>query len=177
MSLNDSDENTLSETIGEDGITGSNVKLVPVVESIRYRKRAQSAEKEKEKLVEQLAEAKSQLDDMAEELSSIKSEQTMIKQLTSAGVVDMEAALLIARSRLSSSEGQDLNEVIEQLKKEKGYLFGEERGGGITAVKTGGVKEKVQSGRVILGRAAKKAAATGNRTDLHEYLRLRRNFL
>ena len=51
------------EVLSED-ITGAsdndNMKLVPVTESIRYRKRAQSAEKKVEALMEQLAEAKSQ---------------------------------------------------------------------------------------------------------------------
>ena len=37
-----------------------NMKLVPVAESIRYRKRAQGAEKKIEALTEQLAEAKAQ---------------------------------------------------------------------------------------------------------------------
>jgi tetrahydromethanopterin S-methyltransferase subunit G len=59
MSQIDADENILSEDItGHDDIN-NNLKLVPVAESIRYRKRAQSAEKKIETLAEQLAQAKS----------------------------------------------------------------------------------------------------------------------
>ena len=46
-------ENVLAETLAEQGALGNNAKLVPVAESIRYRKRAQSAEQENETLAEQ----------------------------------------------------------------------------------------------------------------------------
>jgi hypothetical protein len=69
-----------------------------------------------------------------------------------------------------------LDGVIEQLKKEKQYLF--TGTGGITMTKkTAGAKERINDNQMILERAAKKAATTGNRTDLQEYLKLRRNFL
>jgi hypothetical protein len=66
--------------------------------------------------------------------------------------------------------------VIEQLKKEKQYLFS----GIVTAKKTAGAKESAYDGtnkQTVLERAAKRAATTGTRTDLQEYLKLRRNFL
>jgi hypothetical protein len=70
----------------------------------------------------------------------------------------------------------DVTGVIEQLKKEKQYLFGG-TSGAVTPAKTAGARERVTSNETILEKAAKKAATTGNRADLHEYLRLRRNFL
>jgi len=76
-------------------------------------------------------------------------------------------------------EGQteaDLDGVIEQLKKEKQYLFGGVSGT-VTAKKTAGAKERMTNNQTVLERAAKKAATTGNRTDLQEYLKLRRNFI
>ena len=45
---------------------GDGLKLVPVAESIRYRKRAQSAEKKIEALAEELAEVKARASEMAE---------------------------------------------------------------------------------------------------------------
>ena len=153
-----------------------NLRLVPVAESIRYRKRAQGAEKKVEALAEQLAEAKSQTTRMCEELNNIRLEQQLTHKLVAAGTVDLETAVLIARDRMEGQDETDMDGVIEQLKKEKQYLFA---GAGLamTARKTAGVKERVQSSQTILERAAKKAATTGNRTDLQEYLKLRRNLI
>jgi hypothetical protein len=167
------------EVLSED-ITGANdndnMKLVPVTESIRYRKRAQSAEKRVEALTEQLAEAKSQVTTMSEQLSNIQVEQKLTRKLAAAGTVDLETAVLLAKARMEGQTEADLDGVIEQLKKEKQYLFGSVSGA-VTAKKTAGAKERMTNNQTVLERAAKKAATTGNRTDLQEYLKLRRNFI
>ena len=170
----------LSETIAEQD-DNDNLKLVPVAESIRYRKRAQSAEKKVEVLTEQLAEAKSQATKMSEELNNVQVEQKLTRKLVAAGTVDLETAALIAKDRMegqtsASSVEPDMDGVIEQLKKEKQYLFAG-TSGAVTTRKTAGVKERMQNSQTILERAAKKAATTGNRADLQEYLKLRRNFV
>lgn len=151
-------------------------RLVPVAESIRYRKRAQSAEKKLEVLTEQLAEAKSQTEKISEQLSTLQAEQKLMHKLVAAGVVDLETATLIAKVRMQNQNEADVDGMIEQLKKEKQYLFGGPVGS-VTPGKTAGAKERVANNQTLLERAAKKAATTGNRTDLHEYLKLRRNFL
>jgi hypothetical protein len=43
--------------------------------------------------------------------------------------------------------------------------------------KTAPARQRMQNTQAILERAAKKAATTGTRKDLQEYLKLRRNFL
>ena len=176
MSQIDADENILSETEAEHDDTNDNLKLVPVAESIRYRKRAQSAERKIETLAEQLAQAKSQASEMAKELSSIRVEQKLTHKLAAAGAIDIETAVLIAKAKMEAETEADLDGVVEQLKKEKQYLFS---GTGVaaTAKKTAGAKDRMQNNHTILERAAKKAATTGNRTDLQEYLKLRRNFV
>jgi hypothetical protein len=175
MSLIDTDENVLSQDNAEQG-EGS--KLVPVAESIRYRKRAQSAEKKNEALSDELAAAQEKAAQMAEQLSCMEVEQRLTCQLAAAGAVDLEAAVLLAKAK-AKVEGKtdaDVDGVVEQLKKEKQYLFA---GGGkvLTAERTSPAKDRIQNGQTVLERAAKTAARTGNRTDLHEYLRLRRNFV
>jgi len=145
-------------------------------ESIRYRKRAQSAEKKIEALAEQLAEAKAEAKKTAEQLSSTQVEQKLIRKLATAGTVDMETAVLIAKARIEGGMEADMDSVIEQLKKEKQYLFAG-TSGAVTAKKTAGAKERVESSQTVLERVAKKAATTGSRTDLQEYLKLRRNFV
>ncbi len=177
MSQIDTEENVLSETEESAG-DSDNLKLVPVAESIRYRKRAQSAEKKAEVLSEQLAQTRSQLTKLSEQLSDVQTEQKLMRRLAAAGAADMETAVLIAKARLNGETDTDLESVVEQLKKEKQYLFhtaGESSTVKIT--KTAGARQRVTSGQAVLERAAKKAATTGNRTDLQEYLRLRRNFL
>jgi hypothetical protein len=156
---------------------GEGLKLVPVGESIRYRKRAQSAEKKVEDLSEQLAESRSQAGEMVEQLRSIKTDQELTLKLAKAGALDVETAALLAKARVEAQEGTDVDEVIEQLKKEKRYLFGGQQGGAAGLQKTAGVRDKTSNSQTVLERAAKKAATTGNRTDLQEYLRLRRNFV
>lgn len=170
------------DVLSED-ITGAsdndNMKLVPVTESIRYRKRAQSAEKKVEALVEQLVEAKSQITTMSEQLSNIQAEQKLTRKLAAAGTVDMETAVLLAKAKMEGQTEADLDGVIEQLKNEKQYLFGSVSRT-VRTKKTAGARESAYGGtnnQTILERAAKKAATTGNRTDLQEYLKLRRNFL
>jgi len=169
----------MQEILSEDTDRASeseSLKLVPVAESIRYRKRAQSAEKNVETLTEQLAEAKSQAAKMAEELNSIRSEQELTRKLAGSGAVDLEAAVLLAKAKIQDQSEADLDGVIEQLKKEKQYLFAEgDRAAG--AKKTSGVRERVHNKHAALERAAKKAATTGNRADLQEYLKLRRSFM
>ena len=153
-----------------------NARLVPVAESIRYRKRAQSAEKKIEKLTEQLAEAKAQTAEISEQLSDIQTEQKLMRQLAAAGAVDLETAVLIARARIQDEDDVDVTGVIEQLKKEKQFLFAAGTPGPVPT-KTAGARDRVTNSQTLLERAAKKAATTGSRTDLHEYLKLRRNFL
>ncbi|UCF43865.1 MAG: hypothetical protein JSV99_02770 [Planctomycetota bacterium] len=176
MSQIDIEGNVLSETKAGQGDVDDS-KLVPVAESIRYRKRAQSAEKKVETLSEQLAQAKSQIGGMVEKLSSIQVEQKLMRKLVAAGTVDLEAAVLIAKARVKDETETDLDSVIEQLKKEKQYLFGNDKETAATVKRTAGAKDRVTGDQAILERAAKRAAATGNRTDLQEYLKLRRNFV
>ncbi|HUS72875.1 MAG TPA: hypothetical protein VMY06_07385 [Sedimentisphaerales bacterium] len=168
-------QDILSADIAEPG-ENDNMKLVPVSESIRYRRRAQSAEQKIEALAEQLAEAKAEAKTTAEQLSRIQVEQELIRKLAAAGTVDLETAVLIAKARIESDAEADVDSVIRQLKNEKQYLFAG-TGRAVTAKKTAGAKERADGNQTVLERAAKKAATTGSRTDLQEYLKLRRNFV
>jgi uncharacterized protein YhaN len=165
----------LSETEAETG-EAENEKLVPVGESIRYRKRAQSAERKLEQLGEQLAQANSQAAALSEQLDEIRSEQELTRKLTAAGAADLEAAVALAKVRMRNKPDTDVDGIVEQLKREKQYLFADV-GKTVSSTKTAGAKERTASPQAVLAKAAKKACATGNRTDLQEYLRLRRNFL
>lgn len=92
-------QDVLSEDIAGAG-DNDNTRLVPVAESIRYRKRAQSAEKNLEVLAEQLAQAQTQTAQLSEQLNSAQAEQKLLRQLAAAGAVDLETAVLIAKARM-----------------------------------------------------------------------------
>lgn len=173
MSQTDEKETILSETT-EVPSDSDNLKFVPVSESIRYRKRAQSAERKAESLAEELAEVKSRSSEIANELEKLQVEQQLIRKLAAAGAIDLEAAVLICKSKLEADTGADLESVVERVKKEKRYLFAES-GAAEAAKKTSGAKDRMQNSTTAIERAAKKAAKTGSRIDLQEYLKVRRN--
>jgi hypothetical protein len=154
----------------------SSLKLVPLSESIRFRKRAQSAEKKIEDLAEQLAEAKAEVETTTEQLRKVQVEQKLVHKLAAAGTVDLETAMLIAKARIEGETEADMDSLIKQLRKEKQYLF-VTMSGTAAAKKTARAKERMEDSKTVLERAAKRAATTGNRTDLQEYLKLRRNFV
>ena len=106
-----------------------------------------------------------------------------MRRLASEGTRDLEAAMLIAKARLAKDEKGDLSGVVEQLKKEKQYLFPRPSSGQVgektsesVAVRTSSAKEQ-RSGAGVLERSAKKAIGTGSRSDLQEYMRKRRSIV
>jgi len=167
--LGDNESLSADEAVQEE-------KLVPVSESIRYRKRAQSAEKKAATLEDELAKSKSENEQLAEKLGQLGTEQKLVKKLVSAGVSDLEATVLIAKTRMETQDDVDADSVVDQLRKEKPHLF-VNADAPVAAAKTAGVKERGAGGRGALERAANKAATTGNRADLQEYLRIRRNYV
>ncbi len=156
-----------------DGTAGE--RLVPVGESIRYRKRAQSAEQEVATLQQQLEASEEKNRQLEGELSESRLEQELVSSLTAAGANDLEAAVLLAKARMKEADGE-VEAVVEQLKKEKSYLF-EATGTSAVGTKTLGVKERKPSGQSVLERAAKRAATSANRADVQEYMRVRRQFV
>ena len=164
-----------NQVTSEDEDLGSE-KLVPVSEAIRYRRRAQSAEKRMSGLEQQLHETMERNKQLTEQLSGKELQQELIRKLMHAGVNDLETAVLVTKSRIEESEDAQVDSVIEQLRKEKSYLFSGVSSG-TAASKTAGVKAVSPSGRSGLERAAKKAAESGNRIDLQEYLKIRRQFV
>ena len=172
---NMSDNGEFSRT--NDKVTDSDEsKLVPVTESIRYRKRAQSAEKRVEELTEQLSQSQSNATTLSEQLNNVRTEQKLTQKLITAGTVDIESALLLAKARMNEQEDVDVDDLIEQLKSEKQYLFKNSREN-VTSMKTSGAKDRTSDTQAVLAKAATKAATTGSRRDLQEYLKTRRNYL
>jgi hypothetical protein len=124
----------------------------------------------------QLAEANEKITRMSRDLDELQLEQKLTRKLAAAGAVDLETAVLLAKARLGGKTGADLDGCVAQLRKEKAYLFA---GPAETAAprRTAPVKDRMPASPTALEQAAQKAAQTGNRADLHHYLKLRKNLL
>jgi len=161
------------ESSGDEESGGE--KLVPVAEAIRYRKRAQGAEQEAAALRQKLQASEQKSGQLTRQLEDARGDNELTSRLVAAGVRDLEAAVLLAKARLGRTE-DDIDSVVEQLRKEKAYLFEGVGPIGI-AFKTAGVKQRVPGGQSVLERAAKRAVSSGSRADMVEYMRVRRQFV
>ena len=130
---------------------------------------------ETQDLASLLAQANERIAQISQETEDLKLDRQLIQKLATAGAVDLEAALLMARARMDQSG--DTDRAIAQLKTEKRYLFSNGGGEKTTPRKTAGSKDRTASKSALLEQAAQKAARTGSRADLLEYLRLRRSTL
>ena len=111
---------------------GQGEKLIPVSEAIRYRKRAQGAEKE-------LLELKEMHEKQSEELAALKG--------------NAEESENTAKQNLTVAPGKISHKTQ-----------------GVKEIRTGGARNLLQT-------AAKQAAGSGSRSDVQEYLRVRRSFV
>lgn len=173
--MSQNDENVGLEDQRQEG--SETEKMVPVSESIRYRRRAQRAEKQAEQLKEDCGKARSELENVKSELKETKLDKELAGKLSSAGAVDTETAMLVAKQKLSESEEKDVESVIDELSRDKPYLFGsggqDSRGTNVTRP----ARQRAGENESLLESAAKRASDTGSRVDLQEYLRLRRSLL
>jgi len=158
------------------GQAADDMKLVPVTESIRYRKRARSAERAAAALSEELSQAKVELGKLSEQLAAVRLEGELSKKLAAAGAVDLETAVLLAKSKVEGRAEAGVDDVVRQLKREKAFLFANPAE--IAPLgKTAGAKDRVTGSRAALSTAAKRAATSGSRRDVQEYLKLRRSLV
>lgn len=170
-------------------------KLVPVGESIKYRRRAQQAESQLQEFEQQLKEFQSQLELRNEELAAAEAQRDEAnfqltaaesrmaaeRMLNEAGVVDIETASLLLSKRVDMSKELDhesLAHNVEQLLLDKPFLRGvpnaAKRFGMSLPTKTASAKLPRTGPAAQLAQAAEQAAQTGNRRDVAHYLRLRR---
>lgn len=137
----------------------------------------EESQKKIQELTDELTAAKTQAVELKAKLNEVTLEQQLFRKLSDAGASDIESAMLLAKSRLKGSDEQELDKCIEQLHKEKSYLFAGNSSPVVFPMKTAGTRQQTPDAAAILAQAAGKAAATGNRKDLQEYLKLRRNYL
>ena len=172
--MNESDLQN-QELSGDEAASGD--RLVPVGEAIRYRKRAQSAEKEVSELSNNLEDANSRNEQLTSKLEDMQFENSLVSKLASVGAKDFEAVFLLAKKRMETSDEKDVDSIVGQLMKDKRHLFVSEHEFVSAAGKTSGVRQRGDGSRRGLENIARKASASGNRVDVQEYMRARRSFL
>ncbi len=167
---------------------GSLGKLVPVQEAIRYRRRAQQAEAKLQQLEQQLKDLQRQLDDRLEQLGTADAQRDELQHqleterarhsaeqaLHAAGVTDIETAMTLLEKRANFSDdpdGEKLQREVQRLLQDKPFLLAP-----LPALpdKTASPRLRHAAVSARLAEAATQAARTGNRQDVAEYLRLRR---
>ncbi|MEM6457911.1 MAG: hypothetical protein AAF710_00805 [Planctomycetota bacterium] len=143
-------------------------RLVPVGESIRYRKRAQAAEQRLTELTDQLAGLKDDLEASRQTITSLERRQKIDALLAGSDAVDLEAARLLTEVAVGQMDKPDVEEAVRELRRQKPYLF-RRPGRSVPTAMSLNVDEPHDASA-----AAERAAATGDRRDLLDYLRLRR---
>jgi TolA-binding protein len=176
-------------TAAEAAADAPEPKLVPVQESIKYRRRAQQAESRITDLEQQLQDMQSQLESRSDELAQAEAQRdegatqhtelanrlTATQSLASAGVADMETAMLLLshRTDLAAEAAPDaILQSVEELLLDKPFLREAPAAALPTATAT---PTSLATGHLgQLADAAEQAIASGDRRDVAEYLRLRR---
>lgn len=144
-------------------------KLVPVAESIRYRKRAQAAEQRLGEMEAELEAALAELDQAREAIDAVERRSRIDQLLIEADAIDLEAARLLAAAAVESMDDPDVAVAVEELRQRKPYLFRRQTRG------PSSMGPRLTGTRSSLDDAADTAASTGDRRDLLRYLRLRRS--
>ena len=181
------DEN-LEDFASAETSTGA-ARMVPVTEAIKYRRRAQQAEGQLQQLEQQLEELRSQIQREKDELATVEAQrdeaQTQAatvenrlaaeRLLNEAGVVDIETASVLLSKRLDLTDQLDREQLarsIEQLLLDKPFL--RRNADAALPPKTASPRPSHNTPASQLAQVADRAARSGDRKDIAEYLRLRR---
>lgn len=169
----DQNETSQSEVkTTEDTSDDSSPHLVPVSEAKKYRKRAQAAEKILEDLKEELSSKDALLQEHEKTIGALERSRRIDELLLEADTIDLETARLLTEMAVSEMEDQDVDLAIEELRRQKPYLFHRRtRQAGVLSPRSGMGEA---SHNDSLRHAVSEAGATGSRADLLRYLRLKR---
>lgn len=157
---------------GERADEDSSAKLVPVAESIRYRKRAQQAEQRLRELQSQHQQLEGQLELARQTIDAVERRQKIDQMLVESDAVDLEAARLLTELAVEQMDESDVAAAVEELRQRKPYLFRRRHSGGGGASLS--PRPRPGNGSGTLDDAAEQASQSGDRRDLLRYLRLRR---
>lgn len=181
-------EETLESSMPGDSEIGT-PKQVPVAEAIKYRRRAQQAESQLQQYEQQLEESRSEAGRQSENLAAAESQRDEARSqliaaenrlaaerlLSEAGVIDLETASTLLSKRVDFTEDLDremLVQTVEELLLDKPHL--RETTDATLPPKTASARTPGVTTTGQLAQAAQRAVRSGDRKDVAEYLRLRR---
>ncbi|QQE13587.1 hypothetical protein JD969_09050 [Planctomycetota bacterium] len=162
MSSNDNTE----PVVTKDSITE---KKVPVSEAIKYRKRAQVAEKMLTEMQDKVGSLSDELKETEETVKYLERKQHINSLLAQEEAIDLDAARLLTEIAIESMDEPDIEETIKDLRESKPYLFRSKHSICASAMPA---NEYIQNNEIET--AAVSATQTGNRADLLRYLRIKR---
>ncbi len=125
---------------------------------------------------ELLATAEAQRDELQMQLTQTENRHAVSAALTAAGATDLDLAMAALRQRIDLDEPlepETIEQSVEKLLLDKPLLAGLPAGASMPPA-TSGPRDEPAAGTARLSRAARQAALSGNRKDIAEYLRLRR---
>jgi len=158
-----------SET-NEQALEPNHDRLVPVVEAIRYRKRAQAAEQQLAALQSQLDDSRQRYEQAEQTINSLERRQRIDELLSQADAIDIEAARLLTEVAVQAMDEPDIAAAVEDLRHHKPFLFHKESSGPLGLA----LAPRIEGADSPLAQAAEQAQQSGDRRDLLRYLRLRR---
>jgi hypothetical protein len=127
--------------------------------------------------LDQLATAEAQRDEALLQAATTENRRLCERKLLQVGVADLETASLLLEARVDvnneSLDDTSIHSAVQQLVLDKPFLLAGASGGQLPG-STQSPVETAATAAATLVQAASRAAETGNRRDIAEYLRLRR---
>lgn len=171
-----------------DAAASGEPRLVPVAESIKYRRRAQQAEERLQQVEQQLKDAQHQmerhLEDVAQsqtqrdqacrQVTELRNQLQVQRLMNGAGVIDLDAACTLLAGRVEMAKEMDeqtLAGAVESLLTDKPFL---RAAAAAFPTTTASARMPAAGAAAQLSQAAQRAAQSGGRKDIASYLRLRR---
>lgn len=149
-------------------------RLVSVSEAIRYRKRAQAAERELAETKTRLDEATRQTQAAQQRLAQVERRAAIDRGLIESGATDLEAARLLVEAALTDSE-TDVAGAIDVVRRQRPQMFRATHAAPPHTAAMGPAVHPAPEGGRDIDRAARAARRSGHNADVMHYMNLRRS--
>jgi hypothetical protein len=163
-----------AEVSSSSSSSSSAQRVVPVAEAKKYRKRAQSAEQSLEDVQRELQAKSQRVMELEETIAELERRSAIDQLLIEAEAIDLEAARLLTESAVRQMDESDVAEAVAELKRAKPFLFRQRKPSASNMSARIDGANGAHAASDAIEHAAAEAHATGDRTDLLRYLRLRR---
>jgi len=164
--MNDTDTNVQTDT----DTPGEPAGHPAVSEARKYRKRAQAAEQQLAQLQDEVQNKANKLIELEQQVQHLEQTSRIDQLLVQSDAVDLDAARLLTAIAVDQMDQPDVDAAVAELRRTKPFLF-RARTHTSSALSA---RPDTPTVHHDMEDAADEASATGNRTDLLRYLRLKR---